>query len=57
MSIESALIPVPLCFVDFLMVSQMLPGKWCSWIGVVCAGNVWWGTGSEYNFLMVARLL
>ena len=57
MSMESALIPVPLCFVDFLMVSQMSPGRWCSWIGVVCSGKVRCGTGLEYNFSTVAKLL
>ena len=39
-SIESALIPVPLCFALFLIVSQMFPGRWCVCMGVVFVGNV-----------------
>lgn len=39
-SMESALIPVPLCFAEVLMVSQMSPGRWCVCMGVVFAENV-----------------
>ena len=34
-SMESALIPVPLCFAEFLIVSQIFPGRWCVCMGVV----------------------
>ena len=39
-SMESALIPVPLCFAVFLMVSHMFPGRWCVCMGVVFAEKV-----------------
>ena len=39
-SMESALIPVPLCVAAWMMVLHMSPGRWCCWMGVVCVGNV-----------------
>lgn len=38
-SIESALIPVPLCLALCLMVSQISPGRWCFCIGGVLAAK------------------
>ncbi len=46
-SIESALIPVPLCLAVCRIVSHMSPGRWWSWIGGVFSVNVRWGTGGE----------
>ena len=39
-SIESALMPVPLFLAACLMVLQMSPGSWCSW-SVVVYGGYW----------------
>ena len=56
-SIESALIPVPLCLALCLMVSQMSPGRWCFCMGVVFTVKSRWGTGGEYNFSTMEMLL
>ena len=56
-SMESALIPVPLCLDDLRIVLQMSPGISCVWIGT---GGVFWygivGTGLEYKLLTTSML-